>query len=314
MHTCIRMYVRKNLNQPTNKQRNERTNKQTNKETKKPRNLRAYSTYKCDHTILVFMIDILHQSDKSVGGTICIDAWQPWVVDSYWLKSLPATTAGINLSLKWVFRPECRPHLVSVRQSPTATRQIHSCFYHMPKGGPFHMRGFDWELQLRRRRCLISFLPADVREVGECRWMNMGGLLMTNLICFKDLIVVKPQLRIGQLGGISNEVLNFKVFTKILPKAHWDHKRVTYFCKAMSQMSFPKVPSDRRLWFLQCAFPSAPSQVRNVAEIEICFCFMFMESWAKFFILAAFHNDAGQKAVMRTVPVQSMRWKVKVHC
>ena len=58
---------------------------------------------------------------------------------------------------------------------------------------------------------------------------------------------VKPQLRIGQLGGISNEVLNFKVFTKILPKAHWDHKRVTYICKAMPQMSFPKVPSDRRL-------------------------------------------------------------------
>mgnify|MGYP002804669219 CR=1 FL=1 len=30
---------------------------------------------------------------------------------------------------------------------------------------------------------------------------------------------VKPQLRIGQLGGISNEVPNFKIFTRILPKA-----------------------------------------------------------------------------------------------
>ena len=77
--------------------------------------------------------------------------------------------------------------------------------------------------------------------------MNMGGLLMTNLICFKDLIAVKPQLRIGQLGGISNEVLNFKVFTKILPKAQWGHKRVTNICKTMPHMSFPKVPSDGRL-------------------------------------------------------------------
>ena len=42
---------------------------------------------------------------------------------------------------------------------------------------------------------------------------------------------VKPQLRIGQLGGISNKVLNFKVFTRILAKALRDHKRVTYICK-----------------------------------------------------------------------------------
>ena len=135
-------------------------------------NIHAYSTYKCNHINLVFMIDISHHSfvelcipDKLVGCTTWIGAWQPWVIDSYWLKSLPATTAGINLSLKWVFIPECRPHLVPVRQSPTSTRQIHSCFYHMPKVVPFHMPRLDWELQLRRGRCLIPFLPTDVREV-----------------------------------------------------------------------------------------------------------------------------------------------------
>ena len=58
---------------------------------------------------------------------------------------------------------------------------------------------------------------------------------------------VKPQLRMGQLGGISNEVPNFKIFTRILPKAQWAHKRVTNICKTMPHMSFPKVPSDGRL-------------------------------------------------------------------
>ena len=135
-------------------------------------NIHAYSTYKCNHINLVFMIDISHHSfvelcipDKLVGCMTWIGAWQPWVIDSYWLKSLPATTAGIILSLKWVFIPECRPHLVPVRQSPTSTRQIHSCFYHMPKVVPFHMPRLDWELQLWRGRCLIPFLPTDVREV-----------------------------------------------------------------------------------------------------------------------------------------------------
>ena len=44
-------------------------------------NIHAYSTYKCNHINLVFMIDMLHFSfvgfcirDKSVGCTICIDA------------------------------------------------------------------------------------------------------------------------------------------------------------------------------------------------------------------------------------------------
>ena len=113
--------------------------------------------------------------------------WQPWIIDSYWLKSLPATAAGINLWLKWVFIPECRPHMVPVRQSPTSSRQICSCCYHMPKVVSFHMPGLDWELQLRCARCLIPLLPADVREVVACPWMNTGGLLMTNLICFNDV-------------------------------------------------------------------------------------------------------------------------------
>ena len=74
-------------------------------------NIHAYSTYKCNHINLVFMIDMLHFSfvgfcirDKSVGCTICIDAWQPWVVDSYWLKSLPATTAGIILWNEFLYQ------------------------------------------------------------------------------------------------------------------------------------------------------------------------------------------------------------------
>ena len=113
------------------------------------------------HINLYFMIDILHHffvefciPDESVGCTIWNGAWQPWILDSYWLKSLPATAAGISLWLKWVFIPECRP-LVPVRQSPTSSRQIRSCCYHMPKVVPVHMPGLDWELQLRCARCLI---------------------------------------------------------------------------------------------------------------------------------------------------------------
>ena len=42
-------------------------------------------------------------------------------------------------------------------------------------------------------------------------------------------------------------VLNFKVFTRIFPKAHWDHKRVTNICKTMPHMPpfflhMPNVP------------------------------------------------------------------------
>ena len=46
-----------------------------------------------------------------------------------------------------------------------------------------------WTLpvQLMGGKSLRLHRPADVREVVACPWMNMGGLLMTNLICFNDV-------------------------------------------------------------------------------------------------------------------------------
>ena len=126
----------------------------------------------------------------------------------------------------------------------------------------FHMPGLDWELQLRCARRLIPFLPADVREVVACQWMNMGGLLMTNLICFNDV----------RWNHNWELVVEFPVkywtskFSPEFVQRHMSHKKVAYICKTMPQISFLKVPSDRRLWFLQHAFRSAPSHVQPVAS------------------------------------------------
>ena len=49
--------------------------------------------------------------------------------------------------------------------------------------------GALWTLpvQLMGGKSLRLHRPADVREVVAYRWMNIGGLLMTNLICFNDV-------------------------------------------------------------------------------------------------------------------------------
>ena len=112
--------------------------------------------------------------------------------------------------------------------------------------------------------------------------------------------VMKPQLRIGPLGGISSEVLNFKVFSRILPKAHGVTRKSRTFAKPCHKYLFRKC-----LWTARCP-------KRSIACAECCRNRNFtlfhvhgvskVESWQLFTMIQG-------KRQPRTLPVQAMGGK-----
>ena len=111
-------------------------------------------------------------------------------------------------------------------------------------------------------------MTADVREVVACQWMNMGGLLMTNLICFNDV-----------RWNHNWELVHLVEF----PPKYWTSNFSPEFFQSQEsrvhlQNHATNIFSESA--FGQRAFRSTPSHVPNVAGIEISFCFMFME-WVK---------------------------------